>query len=78
MANDGLEQMLPMQLSLSDIQVSIRISPTTIRRTSSTYTIVFMLFTLSPYIDTFFNGFQQPQKRWHYMLVFFHAVLIAQ
>ncbi|AKG73767.1 YfhO family protein [Salinicoccus halodurans] len=41
-------------------------------------TIVFMLFTLSPYIDTFFNGFQQPQKRWHYMLVFFHAVLIAQ
>lgn len=41
-------------------------------------TIVFMIFTLSPYIDTFFNGFQQPQKRWHYMLVFFHAVLIAQ
>lgn len=40
-------------------------------------TIVFMLFTLSPYIDTFFNGFQQPQKRWHYMLVFFHAALIA-
>lgn len=41
-------------------------------------TIVFMIFTLSPYIDTFFNGFQQPQKRWHYMLVFFHAVLISQ
>ncbi|WP_031548568.1 YfhO family protein [Salinicoccus luteus] len=41
-------------------------------------TIVFMMFTLSPYIDLFFNGFQQPQKRWHYMLVFFHAVLIAQ
>ncbi len=41
-------------------------------------TVVFMLFTLSPYIDTFFNGFQQPQKRWHYMLVFFHAALIAQ
>ncbi|MFC3419710.1 YfhO family protein [Salinicoccus hispanicus] len=41
-------------------------------------TIVFMLFTLSPYIDMLFNGFQQPQKRWHYMLVFFHAVLIAQ
>lgn len=41
-------------------------------------TIVFMIFTLSPYVDTFFNGFQQPQKRWHYMLVFFHAVLIAQ
>ncbi|GAA3718996.1 YfhO family protein [Salinicoccus jeotgali] len=40
-------------------------------------TIVFMLFTLSPYVDTFFNGFQQPQKRWHYMLVFFQAALIA-
>ncbi|WP_017548521.1 YfhO family protein [Salinicoccus carnicancri] len=41
-------------------------------------TIVFMIFTVSPYVDTFFNGFQQPQKRWHYMLVFFHGVLIAQ
>lgn len=40
--------------------------------------VIFMLFTLSPYIDLLFNGFQQPQKRWHYMLVFFHAVLIAQ
>src|SRR5699024_4147137 len=40
--------------------------------------IVLMIFTLSHYVDTFFNGFQQPQKRWHYMLVFFHAVLIAQ
>ncbi|GAB3069910.1 YfhO family protein [Salinicoccus sesuvii] len=41
-------------------------------------TVVFMLFTLSPYVDLLFNGFQQPQKRWHYMLVFFHAILIAQ
>ncbi|TVT29182.1 YfhO family protein [Salinicoccus cyprini] len=47
-------------------------------RVFAVLTIIFMLFTLSPYIDMLFNGFQQPQKRWHYMLVFFHAVLIAQ
>ncbi|WP_457826650.1 YfhO family protein, partial [Staphylococcus aureus] len=30
-----------------------------------------------PYVDSIFNGFSAPQKRWHYLLAFATSGLIA-
>lgn len=40
-------------------------------------TILTLLFNLTPYIDSLFNGLSAPQKRWHYLITFFSSGLIA-
>lgn len=44
----------------------------------ATFTILFMIGSLSPYFDSFFNGFSVDQRRWVYLLSFLVAVLIAE
>ncbi|MGV2927794.1 YfhO family protein [Macrococcus capreoli] len=46
-------------------------------RLFATITILFMVGSLSPLFDSFFNGFSIDQRRWTYLLVFSSAVLIA-
>ncbi|TDM11928.1 hypothetical protein ERX29_05855 [Macrococcus lamae] len=40
-------------------------------------TIVLIYLSFMPFIDSVFNGFSAPQKRWHYLLTFFSSGLIA-
>lgn len=40
-------------------------------------TIALILLSFMPFIDSVFNGFSAPQKRWHYLLTFFSSGLIA-
>lgn len=46
-------------------------------RLFATITLIFMICSLSPLFDSFFNGFSIDQRRWIYLLVFTSAVLIA-
>lgn len=46
-------------------------------RLFATITFIFMVCSLSPLFDSFFNGFSVDQRRWIYLLVFVSAVLIA-
>ncbi|WP_414043340.1 YfhO family protein [Macrococcus sp. EM39E] len=39
--------------------------------------LIFMVCSLSPLFDSFFNGFSIDQRRWIYLLVFVSAMLIA-
>lgn len=39
--------------------------------------IIFMIGSLSPYFDSFFNGFSIDQRRWVYLLVFTTSILAA-
>ncbi|UBH14031.1 YfhO family protein [Macrococcus armenti] len=39
--------------------------------------LIFMIGSLSPYFDSFFNGFSIDQRRWIYLLVFTTSVLSA-
>lgn len=43
----------------------------------SIMSIIFMCFSLTPFIDAVFNGFSAPQKRWHYLISFFTSGLIG-
>lgn len=47
-------------------------------RMFSIFTILFIIASFIPFIDSVFNGFSAPQKRWHYLLTFFSSGLIAQ
>lgn len=47
-------------------------------RLFSIFTIVFIIASFIPIVDSIFNGFSAPQKRWHYLLTFFSSGLIAQ
>lgn len=40
-------------------------------------TIALIYLSFMPFIDSVFNGFSAPQKRWHYLLTFFSSGLIA-
>lgn len=40
-------------------------------------TLLFMVGSLSPLFDSFFNGFSIDQRRWMYLLVFSAAILVA-
>ncbi|GGA96783.1 hypothetical protein ERX37_03665 [Macrococcus hajekii] len=40
-------------------------------------TIALLYLSFMPFIDSVFNGFSAPQKRWHYLLTFFSSGLIA-
>ncbi|SCS95907.1 YfhO family protein [Staphylococcus caeli] len=40
-------------------------------------TIVLIIASFFPFIDQVFNGFSAPQKRWHYLIAFSAAILIA-
>lgn len=40
-------------------------------------TIILMLLSLTPFTDSLFNGFSAPQKRWHYLIMFFSSGLIG-
>lgn len=40
-------------------------------------TIALIILSFMPFIDSVFNGFSAPQKRWHYLLTFFSSGLIA-
>lgn len=46
-------------------------------RLFATITIIFMVCSLSPLFDSFFNGFSIDQRRWIYLLAFSSALLIA-
>lgn len=46
-------------------------------RLFSIFTIAFMIASFIPFVDSVFNGFSAPQKRWHYLLTFFSSGLIA-
>ncbi|MCE4956766.1 YfhO family protein [Macrococcoides caseolyticum] len=39
--------------------------------------IALMLLSFTPFIDSVFNGFSAPQKRWHYLITFFTSGLIG-
>ncbi|WP_414043339.1 YfhO family protein [Macrococcus sp. EM39E] len=39
--------------------------------------IVLMALSFTPFIDSVFNGFSAPQKRWHYLITFFTSGLIG-
>lgn len=39
--------------------------------------IVMMILSFTPFIDSVFNGFSAPQKRWHYLITFFTSGLIG-
>lgn len=39
--------------------------------------IALMLLSFMPFIDSVFNGFSAPQKRWHYLITFFTSGLIG-
>ncbi|MGK0576340.1 YfhO family protein [Macrococcus capreoli] len=39
--------------------------------------IALMLLSFTPFIDSIFNGFSAPQKRWHYLITFFTSGLIG-
>ncbi|WP_254250470.1 YfhO family protein [Macrococcus equipercicus] len=40
-------------------------------------TLALIYLSFMPFIDSVFNGFSAPQKRWHYLLTFFSSGLIA-
>lgn len=46
-------------------------------RLFSIFTIIFIIASFIPFVDSIFNGFSAPQKRWHYLLTFFSSGLIA-
>lgn len=46
-------------------------------RLFSILTFVLIISSFIPYVDSIFNGFSAPQKRWHYLLTFFSSGLIA-
>ncbi|RIL53360.1 hypothetical protein BUY93_00195 [Mammaliicoccus fleurettii] len=46
-------------------------------RLFSIFTIMLIVFSFIPYVDSVFNGFSAPQKRWHYLLTFFSSGLIG-
>ncbi|MDT3995681.1 YfhO family protein, partial [Mammaliicoccus fleurettii] len=46
-------------------------------RLFSILTIMLIVFSFIPYVDSVFNGFSAPQKRWHYLLTFFSSGLIG-
>lgn len=43
----------------------------------SIMSIIFMCLSFTPFIDSVFNGFSAPQKRWHYLISFFTSGLIG-
>lgn len=43
----------------------------------SVMSIIFMCLSFTPFIDSVFNGFSAPQKRWHYLISFFTSGLIG-
>lgn len=43
----------------------------------ATISILFMVGSLSPLFDSFFNGFSIDQRRWQYMLVFATSIVIS-
>lgn len=46
-------------------------------RLFSIITIALIVASFLPIVDSIFNGFSAPQKRWHYLLTFFSSGLIA-
>lgn len=46
-------------------------------RLFSILTIMLIICSFIPYVDSVFNGFSAPQKRWHYLLTFFSSGLIG-
>lgn len=46
-------------------------------RLFSAITLIFLICSLSPLFDSFFNGFSIDQRRWIYLLIFTSSVLIA-
>ncbi|UBH09538.1 YfhO family protein [Macrococcus armenti] len=43
----------------------------------SIMSIILMCLSFTPFIDSVFNGFSAPQKRWHYLISFFTSGLIG-